>query len=307
MVDAGCDVIEVGPALLRPGHGRPDDPGRRAAGARPGGPHQRRAARRRGGRRHRCRHRRDDLLEPRRAVRRRPVRRRPRRRRRRRAHHPRPHPRRGRPWLAASDEHGLDRIFLVAPSSTDARIGYTVDHCRGFVYATAVMGVTGARTSTSDLAAPARGAHQGGHRPAGRGRARGLRRRPGRRRSPPTPTGSSSARRSSAGSSTPRGDADGRVEGAARAHRGPRRRGTPWLTLRPGVGRCAPGAAALLRSPPVAAPATTATRSSPAFSTSRRRRHGRARCSPTPYTWPEGTLVDSRGEDVDLRTGSRSR
>jgi len=58
------------------------------------------------------------------------------------------------PWLAASDDHDLDRIFLVAPSSTDARIGYTVSHCRGFVYATAVMGVTGARTSTSDLAGP---------------------------------------------------------------------------------------------------------------------------------------------------------
>jgi tryptophan synthase alpha chain len=58
------------------------------------------------------------------------------------------------PWLAASAEHDLDRIFLVAPSSTDARIGYTVGHCSGFVYAAAVMGVTGARTSTSDLAAP---------------------------------------------------------------------------------------------------------------------------------------------------------
>ena len=58
------------------------------------------------------------------------------------------------PWLAASDEHGLDRIFLVAPSSTDERIAYTTRHCRGFVYATAVMGVTGARTSTSDLAGP---------------------------------------------------------------------------------------------------------------------------------------------------------
>ncbi len=57
-------------------------------------------------------------------------------------------------WIAASDAHGLDRIFLVAPSSTDARIAYTTGHCTGFVYATAVMGVTGARTSTSDLAAP---------------------------------------------------------------------------------------------------------------------------------------------------------
>jgi tryptophan synthase alpha chain len=30
----------------------------------------------------------------------------------------------------------------------------TVAHCRGFVYATAVMGVTGARATTSDLAGP---------------------------------------------------------------------------------------------------------------------------------------------------------
>ncbi len=58
------------------------------------------------------------------------------------------------PWLEASDEHGLDRVFLVAPSSTDARLRYTVDHCRGFVYATAVMGVTGARAAPSELAGP---------------------------------------------------------------------------------------------------------------------------------------------------------
>jgi tryptophan synthase alpha chain len=57
-------------------------------------------------------------------------------------------------WLAASDDHKLDRIFLVSPSSTDERIAMTVAHCRGFVYATAVMGVTGARDAVSD-AAPA--------------------------------------------------------------------------------------------------------------------------------------------------------
>jgi len=57
-------------------------------------------------------------------------------------------------WLAASDTYGLDRTFLVSPSSTDARIAMTVAHCRGFVYATALMGVTGARERTSD-AAPA--------------------------------------------------------------------------------------------------------------------------------------------------------
>jgi tryptophan synthase alpha chain len=58
------------------------------------------------------------------------------------------------PWLEASAAHGLDRIFLVAPSSTDERIRYTTQHCSGFVYATAVMGVTGARATTSDLAQP---------------------------------------------------------------------------------------------------------------------------------------------------------
>ena len=57
-------------------------------------------------------------------------------------------------WIAAADERGLDKIFLVAPSSTDTRIDSTVAACRGFVYATAVMGVTGARATTSDLAGP---------------------------------------------------------------------------------------------------------------------------------------------------------
>jgi len=55
-------------------------------------------------------------------------------------------------WIAVSDEHGLDRVFLVAPSSTDARIARTVSACRGFVYAASVMGVTGARDATSVLA-----------------------------------------------------------------------------------------------------------------------------------------------------------
>jgi tryptophan synthase alpha chain len=57
-------------------------------------------------------------------------------------------------WFAASDAHDLDRIFLVSPSSTDDRLARTVAACRGWVYATSVMGVTGARTQTSS-AAPA--------------------------------------------------------------------------------------------------------------------------------------------------------
>jgi tryptophan synthase alpha chain len=48
-------------------------------------------------------------------------------------------------WLAASDRYGLDRVFLVAPSSTDARLRSTTAACRGFVYAASTMGVTGTR------------------------------------------------------------------------------------------------------------------------------------------------------------------
>jgi tryptophan synthase alpha chain len=55
-------------------------------------------------------------------------------------------------WLRVSDAHGLDRIFLVSPSSTDERLATTVAACRGWVYATSVMGVTGARARTSSAA-----------------------------------------------------------------------------------------------------------------------------------------------------------
>jgi tryptophan synthase alpha chain len=55
-------------------------------------------------------------------------------------------------WLRVSDAHGLDRIFLVSPSSTDERLRSTVAACRGWVYATSVMGVTGTRTQTSAAA-----------------------------------------------------------------------------------------------------------------------------------------------------------
>ncbi|GAA2651528.1 tryptophan synthase subunit alpha [Paractinoplanes durhamensis] len=55
-------------------------------------------------------------------------------------------------WIAASDEHRIDRTFLVSPSSTDERLAMTVANCRGFVYATALMGVTGARTAVSQQA-----------------------------------------------------------------------------------------------------------------------------------------------------------
>jgi tryptophan synthase alpha chain len=56
-------------------------------------------------------------------------------------------------WLAASDRYGLDRVFLVAPSSTDQRIVHTAAQSRGFLYAAAVMGVTGARDAVGEAAA----------------------------------------------------------------------------------------------------------------------------------------------------------
>lgn len=56
-------------------------------------------------------------------------------------------------WIAATDAHGIDRVFLVALSSTDERIARVCAVTNGFVYAGAVMGVTGARTSLSDAVA----------------------------------------------------------------------------------------------------------------------------------------------------------
>lgn len=55
-------------------------------------------------------------------------------------------------WLAASDDHALDRVFLVAPSSTPERLARTVQASRGFVYAASTMGVTGARDVVSQAA-----------------------------------------------------------------------------------------------------------------------------------------------------------
>lgn len=55
-------------------------------------------------------------------------------------------------WLAAADAHDLDRIFLVAPSSTPERLARTVEASRGFVYAASTMGVTGARDVVSQAA-----------------------------------------------------------------------------------------------------------------------------------------------------------
>lgn len=56
-------------------------------------------------------------------------------------------------WVAASEREGLDRVFLVAPSSPRQRLETVTAACRGFVYAASTMGVTGARSSVGGSAA----------------------------------------------------------------------------------------------------------------------------------------------------------
>ena len=67
-------------------------------------------------------------------------------------------------WNSATDAHNVDRVFLVALSSTNERIATVANETTGFIYAGAVMGVTGARTSLSsaiqDLVARTRRASQ---------------------------------------------------------------------------------------------------------------------------------------------------
>jgi tryptophan synthase alpha chain len=55
-------------------------------------------------------------------------------------------------WIDASDRTGLDRIFLAAPSSSDARLAQAIDVSRGFVYAVSTMGITGARADVDTAA-----------------------------------------------------------------------------------------------------------------------------------------------------------
>ena len=48
-------------------------------------------------------------------------------------------------WLAASDKHGLDRVFLATPTSAPERVATAARLSRGFVYSVSTMGITGAR------------------------------------------------------------------------------------------------------------------------------------------------------------------
>jgi tryptophan synthase alpha chain len=54
---------------------------------------------------------------------------------------------------AALARHGLDQIFLAAPTTSDARLRMIAERASGFVYAVSRAGVTGARTDLSAEAA----------------------------------------------------------------------------------------------------------------------------------------------------------
>lgn len=55
-------------------------------------------------------------------------------------------------WIEATEAHGLDRVFLSAPTSSPERVARIAELSRGFVYGVSLMGVTGARDAVSDAA-----------------------------------------------------------------------------------------------------------------------------------------------------------
>lgn len=55
-------------------------------------------------------------------------------------------------WINAADKHDLDKVFLVAPSSTTERLDLTAQASRGFIYASSTMGVTGTRNEVGNRA-----------------------------------------------------------------------------------------------------------------------------------------------------------
>ncbi len=53
-----------------------------------------------------------------------------------------------------SEDHGLDLIYLLAPTSTPDRIDTVTKRSRGFIYCVSLTGVTGARQNLSNQLAP---------------------------------------------------------------------------------------------------------------------------------------------------------
>jgi tryptophan synthase alpha chain len=57
-------------------------------------------------------------------------------------------------YVAAMHRHGLDTVFLAAPTSTERRLRLMAQYSTGFVYLVSRTGVTGARESLSDAVGP---------------------------------------------------------------------------------------------------------------------------------------------------------
>jgi len=57
------------------------------------------------------------------------------------------------PLRAACDRHGLDLVFIVAPTTTDERLRAMLERVSGYLYVQARLGTTGAREQMSDRTA----------------------------------------------------------------------------------------------------------------------------------------------------------
>lgn len=55
-------------------------------------------------------------------------------------------------WIEVSKRVGLDRVFLAAPSSSDARLRLVSESTTGFVYTVSTMGITGERAQLDQAA-----------------------------------------------------------------------------------------------------------------------------------------------------------
>src|SRR5262249_6600074 len=57
-------------------------------------------------------------------------------------------------YIGAMQSHGLDTVFLAAPTSTERRLRLVAQYSTGFVYLVSRTGVTGERESLSSQAGP---------------------------------------------------------------------------------------------------------------------------------------------------------
>jgi tryptophan synthase alpha chain len=58
------------------------------------------------------------------------------------------------PYVDAMRQHGLDTVFLAAPTSTQRRLELVAKYSTGFVYLVSRTGVTGEQATLSDCVAP---------------------------------------------------------------------------------------------------------------------------------------------------------